>query len=186
MAKTAFVDNVSKIMAAFANSIYGTGASGGHVHDGVDNDGHCGKIDFFNHVANDVPATNFGVKITNSELAVEQTANIVYEKHQRLVIINIPTITGISNATSLTIVPQSGNFPAVILPTNNPQVVPVTLWDNGLIVPGIMFMTATLWQCSCLGAASDGNKLGYGTGNFAASGTKGISNQSIIYTSEIV
>jgi microcystin-dependent protein len=44
MPKTVFTDNVSRIYAAFANAIFGTGAGGGHRHDGADADGHCGKI----------------------------------------------------------------------------------------------------------------------------------------------
>jgi microcystin-dependent protein len=45
MSKTQFTNYVSKIWAPFLNSIFGTGANGGHAHDGVDADGHCGKID---------------------------------------------------------------------------------------------------------------------------------------------
>jgi microcystin-dependent protein len=48
MAKTSFTNNVSKIYAAVLNTIYGTGANGGHRHDGADDDGHCGKINLTN------------------------------------------------------------------------------------------------------------------------------------------
>jgi hypothetical protein len=43
MAKTQFV-NGSIILPAWINSIFGSGAAGGHVHDGADSDGHCPKV----------------------------------------------------------------------------------------------------------------------------------------------
>lgn len=44
MSKTRF-ENGTVVTTAFAQSIYGQGANGGHRHDGVDADGHCAKID---------------------------------------------------------------------------------------------------------------------------------------------
>ena len=43
MAKTAFI-NGSVLTPTYVASIYGTGANGGHDHDGVDSDGHAKKI----------------------------------------------------------------------------------------------------------------------------------------------
>jgi len=188
MAKTIFTDNVSKIYAAFANSIFGTGGSGGHVHDGVDNDGHCGKVDFFSHIANNVSSGYgvFGVKITTSYVTVEQVANIVYEKHQRLIIITVPQLVGISNSNALKIVPQSGDFPAQILPSGSSQVANVVLYDGGHIIPGKIYMTAYEWVFACLPAASEGVNLIFGNNNFGTSGEKGILQQTIMYSSEIV
>ena len=44
MAKKLFVPEGTIVTTAFLNSIYGQGTGGGHRHDGVDADGHCGRI----------------------------------------------------------------------------------------------------------------------------------------------
>jgi len=48
MAKTNFV-NGQVVYDVWFNSVYGQGGEGGHVHDGVDSDGHAGKISLENH-----------------------------------------------------------------------------------------------------------------------------------------
>lgn len=47
MAKTLFTETLpaTTVTDDFMNSIFGTGAAGGHKHDGVDDDGHADKID---------------------------------------------------------------------------------------------------------------------------------------------
>jgi len=185
MSKTAFTDNVSRIYAAFLNSIFGTGADGGHVHDGVNSDGHCGKINFFTHITNN-QSSSIAVKITASELTTQQLGYISYERHNGFVIMYLPQLIGTSNANTLTIKPQTGLFPPEILPTNYPQIVRLTLRDDGVPVPGIMFIGADEWNCWCLPAAANGVKLAFGVSNFKTSGGKGIYGQSISYQSDII
>jgi microcystin-dependent protein len=45
MSKTQFTAQGTVIDTDFCQSIYGQGADGGHKHDGIDADGHAGKID---------------------------------------------------------------------------------------------------------------------------------------------
>jgi microcystin-dependent protein len=42
--KTEFKADGTIVTSAFMQSIYGTGADGGHRHDGIDADGHCARI----------------------------------------------------------------------------------------------------------------------------------------------
>jgi hypothetical protein len=62
MAKTTFVDNVTRVTAAFLNAIFA------HVHDGVDSDGHAAKIDLAAaaNVTGLLPTANGGHGITGS------------------------------------------------------------------------------------------------------------------------
>jgi len=46
MAKTTFIDGVTAVTAAWLNEHFG----GGHVHDGLDEDGHAPKVDLQAHV----------------------------------------------------------------------------------------------------------------------------------------
>ena len=57
MAKSSFLDG-SYLTPAFVQSIYGSSADDGHLHDGVDADGHASKIDLAAHVKNLLPMTN--------------------------------------------------------------------------------------------------------------------------------
>jgi hypothetical protein len=54
MAKTLF-SNGSNLTPTYCNTIYGSGGTGGHQHDGTDADGHCGKIDLTRDTTGTLP-----------------------------------------------------------------------------------------------------------------------------------
>jgi hypothetical protein len=59
MSKTNFSDG-NYLTPDFMNTIYGQGISGGHVHDGANDDGHASQIDLTADVQGVLPATNGG------------------------------------------------------------------------------------------------------------------------------
>jgi hypothetical protein len=68
MAKTVFVSG-TKVLSTWLNSVFGSGASGGHVHDGGDADGHAPKISLSDaaNVSGQLPVANL-VQLTSSNI----------------------------------------------------------------------------------------------------------------------
>ena len=58
MSKTQF-SNGSNLTANYLNTIYGSGTTGGHIHDSVDSDGHAPQINLQAHVSGILPTTHY-------------------------------------------------------------------------------------------------------------------------------
>jgi hypothetical protein len=68
MAKTVFISG-TKVLSTWLNSVFGSGAAGGHVHDGADADGHAPKISLSDaaNVSGQLPVANL-VQLTSSNI----------------------------------------------------------------------------------------------------------------------
>lgn len=83
----------------------------------------------------DVTSGNF--TITGTGFAANPTATAIWEKHQDMVLLHIPSLTGTSNATTFTLT----GLPAAIQPTKTAYSF-VSAVDNGGAVTGLAILTA--------------------------------------------
>lgn len=123
MAKTDYT-NGSYVTPAALDFQWGIDATTGHIHDGLDSDGHIPKILLTDasHVTGELPVANisFGanlaidVKITDSYVTVEQTGVFKYTKIGNIVNMKFQEMIGASNSTDLSVLPDS-TWPASIL-----------------------------------------------------------------------
>jgi hypothetical protein len=93
------------------NAIFGSGANGGHLHDGVDNDGHCGKVDIMNHTSGNLDISSrvegysegqFSLAMTGVQ-GTPMSATALWRKTRDVVHLTLPHIYGISTSTTFSI-----------------------------------------------------------------------------------
>ena len=201
MGKTIFVDGTT-LTPAQVTAWNGINAGTGMIPDGADTDGHMPKVDLAAaaHVTGVLPLANYtdvtlakitdgasgtiACKITTTYLTVQQTFNILWEKHFNIVTIHIPSASGTSNSTDLKIELDGGTWPAAILPNgtagslfNN-----VVVTDNSVQKPGVLSMdsasTTIAWTLRCLSGGV------YSATGFTNTNGKGVVRGSITYLTQ--
>jgi hypothetical protein len=149
MAKTVFSNGV-KVLSAWLNSVYS------HVHDGVDSDGHCSKIDLASaaQVTGELPFTNIlwpdiitidMITATGFVTPIEFSLSAI--KYKKLVVLMLTTTdSGTSNTNTLEAV-GNGSSPEItaawlsIKPKgSNYLSFPGFVNNNGVYIPSYMFM----------------------------------------------
>jgi hypothetical protein len=178
MSKTQFA-NGAKVYPAWINSIFGIGAAGGHVHDGVDSDGHAAKISLVNHVDLDINYHSSGntFTITTDDLTEQEVGGLWWCLVGKLVFVHLAKAMGVSNSVNL-VAHLNCLLPT---PCQADTMFPVLVYDDNVVKSGMATLnpsggyTDIYW-----GLPGTGMSLGH----FTASGTKGFPAQSFSYISE--
>ena len=119
--------------------------------------------------------------IETSDVTVEQSGVISYQRMGEYAKVTLPNISGTSNSTSLDLFTENAlSLPAAILPEDEVHGIPGIAYDNGTLVPALITVNTNGFSFRCLPAVSDGSKLSFGD-NFTSSGTKGFPAQTITY-----
>jgi hypothetical protein len=130
MSKTNF-EYGTVVPQEFLNTIYGQGVNGGHVHDGVNENGHAKMIDPFAHIDGayegsfPVVFSSFSV----SGVPTPQTVTFKYRRQMKpdrtdsIITLMIPEITGISVGTSFAA--NANQLPAALIPLAGFTQIPV-------------------------------------------------------------
>lgn len=115
MAKTDWT-NGSYLTPALQNTYWGTTGATGHVHDGVDDDGHCPKITLTD--ITDSTTGSFNVSVSSSYFTPDQTASWTFYKLGKLCTILTTQLDGThAGSSAIEIHPTSGTWPSAIIPT---------------------------------------------------------------------
>jgi hypothetical protein len=132
MAKKQWQTETQHIDPTFAIAQFGNSAGTGHDHDGADDDGHCPKVNLASHVTGLLPVANLGsrtawaaisVDVINTYFTTPVNASWLYNVFDDIVTIRIPEMLGAHGSNvALQFEPNSGNWPAEIIP-DTPQYV---------------------------------------------------------------
>lgn len=202
MAKTVF-SNGTVVTSSYLNTIFGSGAGGGHLHDGANDDGHCPKINLAAaaEVTGLLPQANVASLTTDlsalqgihsvgditltfpdTQFTAQQQITARYLIHNlgtnyRYVKIGFPRVLATSNSATLA---PTEKLPAVCCPAIN-VMVPCMLVDNNIPKAGWIYIDndgTVLFEL----AAVSGSQLTFnGSSTFTSSNSKGFREFVIEY-----
>lgn len=172
-----------EFMVAFAGNNAGTG----HNHEGTDDDGSCPKISIADSVDDYLTGT-INVDVISTYFATPVNADWIYYKVGSIIHILIPEMIGIhATNNQLAFTPNSGNWPALMVPSNTQNVGGVILYKQDPSTKEIREgrLTITSVSSAVITASITNNSGILGITNFGTGGVagqeKGIERQTISY-----